>query len=166
MNNNFGKNLRFLRNQMKISQQEVADFIGKKKSMISNYERGVSEPAITEVLKLKELFKITIQMLVEIDLENDNPDLSEGNREINISGQQSALKNNNSGYGNKTAEEIISVYEKMTDRQQNEIEHLVQQLHDIRMELIDKQSKINELAIQNSQLESKIEDLESNKNVG
>lgn len=59
------ENIRFYRNQMGLTQQELANKLCGKKSLISNYENGYSVPDIYMLCKLAKIFNITLDELVE-----------------------------------------------------------------------------------------------------
>lgn len=53
------ENIKKFRIFRRITQQEVANSIGKSKSVISNWERGDNQPSPDEVEKLCSLFNVT-----------------------------------------------------------------------------------------------------------
>ena len=67
MNNFFGSNLRVLREKRKRSQQDMADFIGIKRSILNNYEHGLSNPSIDNLLTISEYFNININTFLTVD---------------------------------------------------------------------------------------------------
>ncbi len=74
--NNFGNHLKYLRNDRKASQEDVAKFANITKSTISKYERGVVEPTISIAKKIGSYFGVTIdQMMSPIDSHTDIKDL-------------------------------------------------------------------------------------------
>ncbi len=68
MSNYFVKNLKYIRNQKKISQQELADKIGVDRSTIGYWENGKADPTLLNVQKLSDALNINIIKLVGIDL--------------------------------------------------------------------------------------------------
>lgn len=60
----FRENMVFLRKHYGLSQVELAEQVGVKKSSISNYESGQSEPTISVALAIAMHFKVTLQALV------------------------------------------------------------------------------------------------------
>lgn len=62
------KNIRFLRKELKISQEELASRIGLNRGNIASYENGSAEPKICNLLKLAHIFKVTIADLTQKDL--------------------------------------------------------------------------------------------------
>ena len=67
MKNFFGSNLKVLRERKKRSQQNLADFIGIKRSILSNYENALSNPSIENLMKISEYFEININTLLSVD---------------------------------------------------------------------------------------------------
>lgn len=60
-------NLKFLRAQKKVSQQEVADYLHITRQAYNNYETGKREPDYETLLKLGEYFNISIDDLLSED---------------------------------------------------------------------------------------------------
>ncbi len=74
------KNLKLLRNQNKISQQQLADVIGVTQQSINKYENHSVEPDIETLIKIADYFETTIDYLVgrtENGKENANEITSE-----------------------------------------------------------------------------------------
>ena len=67
MKNFFGSNLKVLRERKKRSQQQLADFMGIKRSILNNYEHGISNPSIENLLLISEYFNININTLLSVD---------------------------------------------------------------------------------------------------
>ena len=59
----FGMLLRQLRNDKKLEQQEVADFLGVKRVTISAYERGRIKPTADKIYKLSQLFGVSTDVM-------------------------------------------------------------------------------------------------------
>ena len=51
------ENIRFYRKQMGLTQEELAEKLFGKKSLISNYENGYSTPDIITLCRLAEISK-------------------------------------------------------------------------------------------------------------
>ena len=60
----FPNNLKYLRKSLKMTQEAFGEKIGKKKSMISNYEQGLVEPNVTVLVSISLLFEIDINRLL------------------------------------------------------------------------------------------------------
>ena len=63
-------NLRFLRKQKSITQNELADKLDVQRSMISAYEDGRSEPRLATLQKLCELLDVGLEEFLDHDIEN------------------------------------------------------------------------------------------------
>jgi len=60
-----GKNLRFLRKQKGWTQAELAEKLQVNRSLIGAYEEGRSEPRLTTLMLLCELFKVDVASLLQ-----------------------------------------------------------------------------------------------------
>ena len=58
------ENIRFFRKQAGLTQEELAARFGSRKTLISNYEIGRNTPDIYTLVKLADIFDITIDELV------------------------------------------------------------------------------------------------------
>ena len=72
MENNFAKNLKIIREEKKISQQELADKIGVDRSTIGYWENEKADPSMSNVWKLSEVLNISVVSLIGDDLKFDN----------------------------------------------------------------------------------------------
>lgn len=63
-------NLRFLRKQKNITQQDLADQLDVQRTMISAYEDGRSEPKLNTLQKLGEILEVGVEELLEHDIES------------------------------------------------------------------------------------------------
>ena len=59
----FGTNLKSLRKQMGITQQEIAKTINTSRSCISNYESGNRQPDNETIKLLADYFDVTVEYL-------------------------------------------------------------------------------------------------------
>jgi transcriptional regulator with XRE-family HTH domain len=66
--NNFAKNLYHLRKSQNITQHQLAQKLQKANTTIGNWENGLSQPNIEELLILSNIFGISLQDLVEANL--------------------------------------------------------------------------------------------------
>ena len=60
---NFGRRLKMARENLNLTQQELADAVGITKSMISAYENGMTDPRMSIMKPLADRLKITIDWL-------------------------------------------------------------------------------------------------------
>lgn len=63
-----GQNIRYLRNKKQISQQELADSLSVPRSSVSDYERGHTEPDIERLIKLSEIFQVSLDDLIKTNV--------------------------------------------------------------------------------------------------
>jgi len=66
--NFLGKNIRHLRKQSAKTQSEIASLLKKGQTTIGNWENGVSEPNLEELILLSNYFDIPLDTLVMTDL--------------------------------------------------------------------------------------------------
>lgn len=62
----FGKRLRELRVERKLTQTQLAQRCGSNRPFISNLERGVKVPSLTMVLRLAEALECRVYDLVKV----------------------------------------------------------------------------------------------------
>jgi len=58
------ENIKFYRKSLNLTQEQLANKIGGKKSLVSNYENGHSVPDILTLCELADIFEITLDELV------------------------------------------------------------------------------------------------------
>lgn len=67
----FSNNIRFLRKQRSLTQEELAEMVGYKSfTTIQKWETGDSEPNMGVLRQLADIFHLSISELVETDLES------------------------------------------------------------------------------------------------
>lgn len=57
-------NIRFFRKTNSLTQEELSKQLGGSKNLVSNYENGISTPDIYTLVKLADIFDITLDELV------------------------------------------------------------------------------------------------------
>jgi transcriptional regulator with XRE-family HTH domain len=67
-----GKNLRYLRKQSSKTQSEIAALIKKGQTTVGNWENGISEPNLEELLIISNYFDIPLDTLLKVDLSEVN----------------------------------------------------------------------------------------------
>ena len=72
------ENLRLLRKNFKLTQQEVADILGIDRSTYTFYEAGKSTPSKENIVKLCDIFNVTVGYLFGV--EKNCPELKVANR--------------------------------------------------------------------------------------
>lgn len=66
------ENLRALRKRLNLSQEELAEKIGLNRGNIASYEAGSAEPKICNLVKLANLFKVSVFDLIHHHLQDDD----------------------------------------------------------------------------------------------
>lgn len=61
----FGKNLKKLRVQRKMSQGDIAHALGIHRSYISGLERGIRNPTLTNIERLAKALEVELSKLLE-----------------------------------------------------------------------------------------------------
>lgn len=72
MKNYFPNNLKFLRMQYGMTQEELAKKMDKDYSTIGKWELGQRNPIMSDIIKLSDIFNVSVQDLVEKDLRINN----------------------------------------------------------------------------------------------
>ena len=65
MKNKFANNLKLLRNQIGMSQKDLAERLNVSFKTISHWESGYSEPSLDTLLMLKDIFSVSYEDLIE-----------------------------------------------------------------------------------------------------
>lgn len=99
-------NIRCLRKRLNLSQEELAGKIGLNRGNIASYENGSAEPKICNLLKLSNLFGISMMDLTQRDLsdEQEIADACKSHQQISDSEKEIVEE-----FG-KRAEEIEEVF--------------------------------------------------------
>jgi transcriptional regulator with XRE-family HTH domain len=63
-----GQNIKYLRVKHKLSQQDLADKLSVPRTSLSDYERGATQVSIDNLIKLSDIFNVTIDDLVKNNL--------------------------------------------------------------------------------------------------
>lgn len=66
-------NIKFLRKQKGWTQQDLADKIEVKRPLIGSYEEGRADPRLGTLLKISELFEVSVDELLTLDLATNKP---------------------------------------------------------------------------------------------
>lgn len=72
-----GSNIKHLRIKKKITQKQIADYLGKTDGAISFWESGSREPSAVDLGKLANLFNVSVSDLLLKDLrfEDENDEI-------------------------------------------------------------------------------------------
>ncbi len=61
---NFGENLKFIREEKKLTQNELANLLNVSKANISRYELGIRQPSIDTIFLVAKFFNVSIDWLL------------------------------------------------------------------------------------------------------
>ncbi len=64
MANKFGDNVKKIRTDKNISQQELADIIGIHSTHVSRYERNMAQPSVEIAKKMAEALNVSVDTLI------------------------------------------------------------------------------------------------------
>lgn len=62
------ENIKYLRKKLGDTQGDFADKIGIKRSLVGAYEEGRADPRITNLLKMAEVFDVSVDMIINTDI--------------------------------------------------------------------------------------------------
>ena len=62
-----GQNLKDIRIKNKYNQEDIAEQLGVTKQTISNWEKGKRTPDINHLIKLANIYQVTLDSLIGID---------------------------------------------------------------------------------------------------
>lgn len=82
MKNNIAANLRYLRNQSRMSQEQVAEQIGVSRQAVAKWENGDSLPDIINCDALANLFDVSLNDLVRYDEEQEGIPIPPRNKHL------------------------------------------------------------------------------------
>ncbi len=63
----FGKTFKKCRQEMRLSQKEVAEKLGIHQSNISDWENNISRPDYEKLIQLSEIYSVTLYELLGIE---------------------------------------------------------------------------------------------------
>ena len=66
--NKLASNIRHLRKQMTLSQEDLANKVGLNRGNIASYEKGTAEPKICNLLNLSNFYKVSVMDFTSKDL--------------------------------------------------------------------------------------------------
>lgn len=100
-----GENLRTIRKSKKLTQQQLSDAIGIKRSAYAYYEIGKSEPSINTLIKLSEVLDVSLD---------------------NLLNNESFVSSNEPEYNVDTSNfELITLINKLDTSQKREVENYI-----------------------------------------
>ena len=70
-----GQNLKDMRIKNKYNQEDIAEQLGVTKQTISNWEKGKRTPDINHLIKLANIYQVTLDNLIGIDKRTEDIEL-------------------------------------------------------------------------------------------
>ncbi|BFH11387.1 helix-turn-helix domain-containing protein [Paenibacillus melissococcoides] len=106
-----GKRLRFLRDKHQLTQEKMAELIGKKKGNISNYESDNYEPSAQTIIAICKIFNVSADWLLF------------GKNNVTISEQNDEPKKFPPGFDIESEDlELLAKFHQLGERQKGKIE--------------------------------------------
>ena len=87
-----GENIKRRREQMKLSQESVAEQLGVSRQAVSKWETGLAEPTAGNLIRLAEVFEISLSELV--DPQNNDEEQSASEKELHEKKPNQILRTN------------------------------------------------------------------------
>ena len=72
MNNNFAFNLKHIRQEKGLTQEQLGKMMGKDYSTIGKWENGTRSPIMEDVIRLSDILDIDIRDLIDRDYNSKN----------------------------------------------------------------------------------------------
>lgn len=88
----FGDNLKQLREQKQMTQNELAEAIGMHATHLSKYERNLASPSVEVVKKLTEALDVTADQLIYGDAKQKAKDKIQDHELLNLFARVQTLK--------------------------------------------------------------------------
>lgn len=113
--NFFGSNIRYLRKQRNMTQDELADILGYKSfTTIQKWESGLSEPNLKILKQIADIFKVDIDKLAKVDL-SLNTNLSKPSQSIASTQNQEIILKTFNQLNNEGQEKAITYTQDLVD---------------------------------------------------
>ena len=77
MDNNFAFNLKHIRQEKGLTQEQLGKMIGKDYSTIGKWENGTRSPIMEDVIRLSDILNIDIKSLINDNYVTDNDSFDE-----------------------------------------------------------------------------------------
>ena len=74
MENNLAENIRAYRKSMGLTQDQLAEKLGVTLGAVSKWERGSSEPDLSYIMELAELFHVSVDALIGFSMRGTDAD--------------------------------------------------------------------------------------------
>ncbi len=61
-------NIKYLRKKLSMTQEQFAEEIGIKRSLVGAYEEGRADPRITNLIRMAEVFNVSVDLMINVDI--------------------------------------------------------------------------------------------------
>ena len=109
------ENIKFLRKRKRLTQNDLAETLGTKRSSINNYENGTAIPPMNVLIGLSDLYNLSIDTLVRINLSSLRESqmyVIEHGSDVFVKGNEVRVLATTVDSGNKDNIEIVSIKAK------------------------------------------------------
>lgn len=65
------QNIKFLRKRARLTQEQLAEKIGIKRSLLGAYEEGRADPRLNNLLAISRIFNVSVDQLISTDIDED-----------------------------------------------------------------------------------------------
>ena len=106
------ENIKFLRKRKRLTQNDLAETLRTKRSSINNYENGTAIPPMNVLIGLSDLFNLSIDTLVRINLSSLRESqmyVIEHGSDVFVKGNEVRVLATTVDSGNKDNIEIVSI---------------------------------------------------------
>ncbi len=109
------ENIKFLRKRRKLTQNDLAETLGTKRSSINNYESGTAVPPLSVLISLSDLFHLSVDTLIRINLSGLRESqmyVIEHGSDVFVKGNEVRVLATTVDSGNRENIEIVSIKAK------------------------------------------------------
>ena len=117
----FNDQLTKLRKRNNITQIELADLMNVKQYVISSWETGRSEPNISQIIKLSDIFKISTDYLLDRHIIITNSE-NEFNK---------VIENINKDIKDDFTKDLIKIFEDIPNNKKEKIINIVKEIKEL-----------------------------------
>lgn len=117
----FNEQLTKLRKRNNITQIELANLMNVKQYVISSWETGRSEPNISQIIKLSDIFKISTDYLLDRHIIITNSEDEFNN----------VIENINKDIKDDFAKDLIKIFEDIPNNKKEKIINIVKEIKEL-----------------------------------
>lgn len=118
MENNFASNLKFLRLQNNLTQEELGKRLGKDYSTIGKWENGTRSPIMEDVIKIAEYFNVNLSELIASNYVK-NTSYTPTEEDLKKVLEEKGLLDKNGNLDKDKIDKVNKIYEVITNKEEN-----------------------------------------------